>query len=194
MRTASPFNQSGQSSLKLYRVIAPDMWGKMVSRVNGVNFTGIYGGTKAMGGWSSIKKPKHFTWKQYAEFLLSTLPEKTRAQYLKKLEKSKWHWRVQGAPRSKAFIAQLEKEGVPVKRSGRGSKSCKVNTDYEVIYLDEMIDDTDVEDFKKAPSWKRFCITIMKNDTVCKYMGFTRTKKDLARRAEIMEKYKGLEV
>lgn len=68
MRVASPFHQCGQESLKLYRVIDPYMWGKMVGRVNGCNFGGIYGGTSAMG-WRNITKPKHFTWKQYAEFL-----------------------------------------------------------------------------------------------------------------------------
>ena len=38
---------------------------------------GIYGGTSGMG-WKNIIKPKHFTWKQYAEFLISTLPENSK--------------------------------------------------------------------------------------------------------------------
>ncbi|MGL4382190.1 MAG: DUF3440 domain-containing protein, partial [Bacilli bacterium] len=63
MRVASPFNDSATSSLKLYKVIDPINWGKMTSRVNGVNFAGLYGGTTAMG-WKSITKPKHLTWKQ----------------------------------------------------------------------------------------------------------------------------------
>jgi predicted phosphoadenosine phosphosulfate sulfurtransferase len=77
MRVASPFHQCGQDSLKLYRVIDPNSWGKMVGRVNGCNFGGIYGGTSAMG-WRTITKPSHFTWKQYAEFLIDTLPENTK--------------------------------------------------------------------------------------------------------------------
>ncbi|MCD8293299.1 MAG: DUF3440 domain-containing protein, partial [Prevotellaceae bacterium] len=44
-RVASPFLCEAQESLSLYKVIDPDMWGKMIGRVNGVNFTGIYGGT-----------------------------------------------------------------------------------------------------------------------------------------------------
>ena len=39
MRVASPFHQSGQDNLKLYKTIDPNSWGKMVGRVNGVNFT-----------------------------------------------------------------------------------------------------------------------------------------------------------
>jgi predicted phosphoadenosine phosphosulfate sulfurtransferase len=191
MRTASPFHQSGQNHLKLYRVICPNMWGKMVSRVNGVNFTGIYGGTTAMG-WKNIKKPPHFTWKQYMEFLLSTLPEEIRQRYITKFEKSKWHWRVQGGARSKEFIEQLEQEGVPIRRTGRGSKSCKVNIDKEVIFIDDWFDDTDVEDFKKAPTYKRACIAILKNDIQCQYMGFSRTKAENTRRKNILKKYKEL--
>ncbi len=55
MRVASPFHLSGQESLKLYKVIDPNNWGKMVGRVNGCNFGGIYGGTTAMG-WRNITK------------------------------------------------------------------------------------------------------------------------------------------
>ena len=43
-RVASPFISQALSSLKLYRAIDPDTWGKMINRVNGVNFTGLYGG------------------------------------------------------------------------------------------------------------------------------------------------------
>jgi predicted phosphoadenosine phosphosulfate sulfurtransferase len=38
MRVASPFNNYATSSLKLYKAIDPDSWGKMLLRVNGVNF------------------------------------------------------------------------------------------------------------------------------------------------------------
>ena len=81
MRVASPFHLSGQENLKLFKVIDPASWGKMVGRVNGCNFTGIYGGTTAMG-WRTIKKPAHFTWKQYAEFLISTLPGTTKKKLI----------------------------------------------------------------------------------------------------------------
>jgi predicted phosphoadenosine phosphosulfate sulfurtransferase len=47
-RVASPFLLAAQESLRLYRAIDPDMWGKMVSRVNGINFTALYGHTNAV--------------------------------------------------------------------------------------------------------------------------------------------------
>ena len=186
MRVASPFHQSGQDNLKLYKVIDPNSWGKMVGRVNGVNFTGIYGGTTAMG-WKAIKKPEHFTWKQYAEFLISTLPEDTKKKYLEKIEKSKWHWRVQGGARSVEFIEQLEREGWKIRRTHKMAN--RGNRKDELIYLDEMMDDTNVDDFRKAPTWKRVCVAILKNDTTCLYMGFQRTADQNILRRKALEKY-----
>lgn len=37
-RVASPFISEAIESLRLYKVIEPDTWGKMIGRVNGVNF------------------------------------------------------------------------------------------------------------------------------------------------------------
>ena len=58
MRVASPFNDCATESLKLYKVIDANNWGKLIGRVNGVNFTSIYGGTTAMG-WNSITTKRH---------------------------------------------------------------------------------------------------------------------------------------
>ena len=109
-RVASPFISEGQESLKLYRVIEPHTWGKLVSRVNGVNFTGIYGGTTAMG-WKSITLPKGHTWESYMYFLLSTLPEQTKLNYLAKLETSIKFWREKGGCLSDDTIKKLKDAG-----------------------------------------------------------------------------------
>ena len=54
------------------------------------------------------------------------------------------------------------------------------------------IDDIDIKEFKLIPTYKRMCICIMKNDHLCKYMGFSQTKNEIARRKNIIEKYKNL--
>ena len=41
-------------------------------------------------------------------------------------------------------------------------------------------------------SWKRFCLTILKNDHTCKYMGLAPTKGQATRQRQIMEKYKNI--
>ncbi|WP_119724207.1 DUF3440 domain-containing protein, partial [Listeria monocytogenes] len=78
MRVARPFNDAATESLKLYRVIEPALWSKLVVRVNGANFTAIYGGAPAMA-WKVIKLSKNHTWKSCLEFLLPTLPSFNRS-------------------------------------------------------------------------------------------------------------------
>jgi len=186
MRVASPFNDWATESLKLYRVIDPNNWGKMVGRVNGVNFTGIYGGTTAMG-WKSLKLPKGHTWESYMHFLLKTLPEETRASYLEKLSISIKFWREKGGVLSLETIQKLKNAGIKLEVSE--------TTNYKTTKLPvrmEYIDEIDITEFKEIPTFKRMCISIMKNDHLCKYMGFSLNKNEMARRKNIMEKYKAL--
>lgn len=186
MRVASPFLSEGQETLSLYRVIEPHTWGKLVSRVNGVNFTGIYGGTTAMG-WKSITLPKGHTWESYMYFLLSTLPEETRQNYLSKLQTSIKFWKEKGGVLDEDTIMALKKSGVSIEV---GSSS-NYNTTKLPVRMD-YIDDIDIKDFKLVPTYKRMCVCIMKNDHLCKYMGFSQTKNEIARRKNIIEKYQNL--
>jgi predicted phosphoadenosine phosphosulfate sulfurtransferase len=186
MRVASPFLSAAQDSLKLYRIIEPHTWGKLVSRVNGVNFTGIYGGTTAMG-WKSITLPKGHTWRSYMYFLLDTLPEDTRHSYLAKLETSMKFWRERGGVLSDKAIDELKNAGVNIE-VGTGSN---YKTDKKPVRM-EYIDDVDSAEFNLIPTFKRMCICIMKNDHLCKYMGFSLTKNENERRKAIMDKYNAL--
>lgn len=186
MRVASPFLSEGQETLALYRVIEPHTWGKLVSRVNGVNFTGIYGGTTAMG-WKSITLPEGHTWESYMYFLLSTLPEHTRLNYLAKLETSMKFWQEKGGVLDADTINALKQAGVSIQVGGKSN----YNTSKLPVKM-SYIDDIDIKDFKLIPTYKRMCICIMKNDHLCKYMGFSQTKSEIARRKNIIEKYKKL--
>ncbi len=186
MRVASPFHDAAKANLSLYRAIDPNVWGKMVSRVNGVNFTAIYGGTKAMG-WKNISKPKHFTWKQYAVFLLETLPKEIADNYRAKLETSIKFWRNKGGVLSDEAIQDLRDAGVKFEV---GEKT-NYKTDKKPVRM-EYIDEIDSRDFTLIPTWKRLCITILKNDHVGKYMGFSQTKKEMAKRKAALEKYRNL--
>lgn len=177
---------AAQDSLKLYRVIEPNTWGKLVSRVNGVNFTGIYGGSVAMG-WNSVKLPAGHTWESYMHFLLSTLPEETRANYLEKLSTSIRFWREKGGVLSDATISKLKESGVKIDVI----QTSNYHTSKHPVKM-EYIDEIDIAEAKEIPTFKRMCICIMKNDHLCKYMGFTLTKNEMARRKNIMEKYQAL--
>lgn len=186
MRVASPFNDCAQDALKLYKVLEPDTWGLLVGRVNGVNFTGLYGGTTAMG-WKKITKPAHFTWKQYMYFLLDTLPEETRKNYLYKLGVSIKFWKERGGCLSDETIKELRDAGVNIEVSDHTN----YKTSKKPVRMD-YLDDIDIKEFKEIPTYKRMCICIIKNDHLCKYMGFSLTKDEMKRRKAIQEKYRDL--
>lgn len=187
MRVANPFHSCGMDNLKLYKVIDPDNWGKMVGRVNGVSFAGIYGGTTAMG-WKSITKPAHFTWKEYCYFLLNTLDDKTKQHYIEKFNTSLKFWKEKGGCLDDETISELEKEGDKFIDKGNTSKI----SSKRVIAFDDYLDDTNCKKFKEIPTYKRMCICIIKNDYFCKYMGFTQTKEEVKKRKSALEKYKNL--
>lgn len=187
MRVASPFNDAAMGTLGLYKAINPTMWGKMVSRVNGVNYTGIYGGTTAMG-WKSITLPKGHTWKSYLYFLLGTLDKKTQANYEQRLGVSIKFWKERGGALSDETIRDLKATGLKFENKGQVSNQSKK----EVVTFNEYPDDVNIKNFKDCPSYKRMCICILKNDWFCKYMGFAPTKKEQEKRKITMEKYKSL--
>lgn len=190
MRVASPFNDCATESLKLYKVLDPNNWGKLIGRVNGVNFTGLYGGTTAMG-WNTITKPNHFTWKEYMYFLLDTLPEQTKEIYLKKLQVSFAYWLEKGGALPDDVVAELP-DDLEFENLGTPTNNRNYTTDYKVIKFKDYLDEIDIKNPNLLPTYKRMCIAIMKNDTSCKTLGFGQTKHELQKRKNIMDKYKSL--
>jgi predicted phosphoadenosine phosphosulfate sulfurtransferase len=191
MRVASPFHQCGTANLQLFRVIDPNSWGKMVGRVNGVNFTGIYGGTTAMG-WGKIKKPDHFTWKQYAEFLMSTLPDASKKKLLDSIARLTVTWAEKGYGRNPRVIKAMIDEGIEIENTHEIAKNCTKPDVYERIKIKSGFpDETSVHNlFRICPSWKGICVTIMKNDFGCLYMGCQRTTDQNILKLRALERYK----
>ena len=185
-RVASPFISQAISSLHLYKAIDPDTWGRMIGRVNGANFAVLYGRTAA-AGWQSVKLPKGMTWEGYMHFLLSTLPERTRSNYLEKLSVSIRFWREKGGCLPDETIAKLQRAGIRIEIGGKSA----YRTDKRPVRM-EYLDDIDLPEFSRLPTFKRICICILKNDHACKYMGFSPNKSETQRRNKIMEKYESL--
>ena len=186
-RVASPFISEARSTLSLYRVIDPDMWGRMINRVNGVNFTAIYGTTAAVGFRQQVRLPKGYSWEEYMRFLLSTLPKETRENYQRKLAVSMVFWREKGGVLTDETIDKLRAAGIPI---SVGQKSNYKTTKKPVRM--EYLDDIDIPEFRELPTFKRICICILKNDHTCKYMGFSPTKEEKERRDRVMEKYRNI--
>ena len=183
-RVASPFINEAIESLALYKVIDPDTWGKMIGRVNGIGFAGLYGNTHAAGR-RSIRLPEGYTWKSFMEFLLSTLTEHTRNRYLAKLKTSIRFWKEKGGVLSDEVIQKLKDRNIPIQIGD----SSNYKTEKKPVRMD-YLDDIDIEEFREIPSYKRMCICILRNDHTCKYMGFALTKEENEMKSNALEKYK----
>ncbi|MBE6633731.1 MAG: DUF3440 domain-containing protein [Ruminococcaceae bacterium] len=190
MRVASPFNDYSKDSLHLYRVIDPEIWTRLVGRVCGANFAAIYGRTKAMG-YRSITLPEGYTWENYTKFLLDTLPKRLQNNYIKKFQTSIRFWHETGGGLSEETIRELEERGYRIRRNGVSNYTLDKKT--RVVFLGKIPDHTDdIKTSRDIPSWKRMCYCILKNDHLCRFMGFGLTREEQRRVDVIRKKYGGM--
>jgi predicted phosphoadenosine phosphosulfate sulfurtransferase len=186
MRVASPFMSESKSSLGLYRVIDPNVWAKLCARVQGANFTATYG--KQLG-YKSMTLPNGHTWKSFVKFLLATLPKEVSENFKMRFIQSFKYWGRIGRGLKKSIIEDLNKNGIKHKINGTTAhgknKLSRVTIKKFPDHLDMLHCNNGI-----VASWKRFALTILKNDHSCKYMGFAPTKEQALRQREIMEKYK----
>ena len=186
MRVASPFMSEAKSSLGMYRVINPHIWARLCARVQGANFVATYG--KQLD-YKSIKLPEGHTWKSFVKFLLDTLPKESSENFKMRFAQSIKFWARVGRGLHDDVIAELDKIGVKYNINGltpHGSgmlKRVRITTPPD--HVDGM-----ATNHSSVTSWKRFAITILKNDHTCKYMGLQPTKEQAVRQRQIMEKYK----
>jgi len=188
MRVANPFHDCGVHALNFYRAIEPDTWGKLIGRVNGANFAAIYGQSKVLG-YRNVTLPKGHTWKTYVNFLLKTLPPQTSAIYLKKFLASKKYWTEKGGALPVYVVEELKEATIPFIDLGKPKNNRKYKTDYRTILFPSYPDDMPIKHFRLVPSYKRMCITILKNDTSCNYMGFSQTKDELQKKKEAIREW-----
>lgn len=191
MRVASPFNDYSKDSLNLYRVIDPEIWVKLVGRVQGVNFACIYGKTKAMG-YRNVTLPEGHTWKSFTIFLLSTLPVRLRKNYIQKFNTSIMFWHKTGGGLDEDTIQELIEHGYHIRRNGVSNYT--LNRKSRIIFIGELPDNTDdIKSSKDIPSWKRMCYCILKNDHICRFMGFGLNREQQQRIDTIRTEYKSVE-
>ena len=186
MRVASPFMSESKSSLNLYRVIDPSVWAKLCARVNGANFAATYG--KQLN-YHTFKLPDGHTWKSFVKFLLNTLPGESGANFKQRFIQSLLFWGRVGRGLRDDVIEQLERLS-KVRIHINGITPHGKNMLRRVIiklppdHLDELKGEN-----ASVTSWKRFAITILKNDHTCKYLGLAPTKKQMDKQKSIQKKY-----
>ncbi len=190
MRVASPFNDYAKDSLNLYRTIDPVIWTKLVGRVNGANFGAIYSRSKATG-YRDMTLPKGHSWESYTKFLLDTLPKRLRDNYIKKFRTSMIFWHRTGGGLEEETIAELIDHGYNIRRNGVSNYTLMKKS--RVIFLDRIPDDTDdIKTSRDVPSWKRMCCCILKNDHICRSMGFGITSEQHRMLEQLKRKYSKL--
>jgi len=142
-RLCQPFGDDQKKGLWLYQILEPDTWYRLLNRVSGVNSGALYAqDTGNINGASRISKPESYTWQEYTNFLLKSLPKPMQDNYRSRFTK---------------FIASWKKRG------------------YSAI-PDEAPHDLEVKQW--APSWRRMCRCILRNDYYCKGLGQTQPKSE----------------
>lgn len=84
MRICEPYGLEARKGIRHYHVIEPEMWFKMIGRVDGLNTGSIYG-AENLFAWQNTEKPENHTWKSYTEYLLNSMPEPIRDHYLRRI-------------------------------------------------------------------------------------------------------------
>ena len=188
MRVASPFMSESKSSLGLYRVIDGHTWAKLCARVQGANFIATYG--KQLN-YRTFKLPEGHTWKSFTKFLLETLPEEVAENFRKRFIQGFKVWGRKGRGLPDEIIEQLEEFGIPHKINGTTAHGNKTLRRVRMQRFPDHVDMLRTHPGMVA-SWKRFALTILKNDHTCKYMGLAPTKEQAERQRQISAKYKNV--
>lgn len=189
MRVASPFMSESKSSLNLYRVIDGHTWARLCARVGGANFVATYG--KQLN-YHSFKLPEGHTWKSFVKFLLSTLPKESAENFKARFIQSIAYWGRVGRGLPESVIQDLDRNGIRYKINGVSPHG---GNELRRIVIKVPPDDLDCLESHNSDvtSWKRFAITILKNDHTCKYLGLAPTKRQQERQKAIQKKYSKLE-
>ena len=185
MRVASPFMSESKSSLNMYRIIDAPVWSRLCARVQGANFAATYG--KQLS-YQAFSLPEGHTWKSFVKFLLETLPEESGSNFKRRFIQSIKFWGRVGRGLPDSVIAQLKKIGIRYKINGETPHGGNLLKRVVIKVPPDHVDELKTE-HRMVTSWKRFAITILKNDHTCKYMGLAPTQEQQKRQKAIQEKY-----
>jgi predicted phosphoadenosine phosphosulfate sulfurtransferase len=188
MRVASPFMSESKSSLNLYRVIDGHIWSRLCARVQGANFIATYG--KQLN-YHSFKLPKGHTWKSFVKFLLATLPKESGSNFKMRFIQSITFWARVGRGLYDDVIEDLKRIGQKFTINGTTPHGKNMLKRVCITKPPDQLDLLKAHN-SEVTSWKRFAITILKNDHTCKYLGLQPTKEQMVRQKQIQKKYSSL--
>ena len=163
-RICQPYGDDQRKGLDLFRKIEPETWGRVVERVAGANYGNIYRGLEILGN-GQVKKPDDYTWREYTNFLLNTIPKYQAHIYKERIEQFLTWWEEE---------EDWPREEVPDARPPRD---------------DPRWVKPDGTRYRKVPAWERFAKCILKNDICCKSLSFGCLVGGYPRYQRLKEKY-----
>jgi len=97
-RICQPYGDDQRRGLRMWHVVEPNTWHRVLARVAGANYGALYAGKRGniLGNGKVTLPDSHPTWESYVSFLLETLPEEERDHYSDKIAVFIAHWRGKG--------------------------------------------------------------------------------------------------
>jgi predicted phosphoadenosine phosphosulfate sulfurtransferase len=164
-RICQPYGDDQRKGLWLFHIIEPETWSRIVARVNGANQGAKYARNSGnILGNLKIDKPEGHTWESFALLLLGSMPEKMSEHYKNKIAVYlKWY-----QERGPEFYLRNEDYDNP--------KIAAFVEQWKDGFENGIPDEAphELESRKKAPSWRRICKTLLRNDYWCKGLGFSQ--------------------
>lgn len=94
MRICQPYGDDQRRGLKLFALIEPQTWSKVVARVQGANMGALYCGKRGnILGNGKVELPPGHTWESYVRLLLGSLPPVEADHYKDKIAVFITWWR-----------------------------------------------------------------------------------------------------
>jgi len=126
-RLCQPYGDDQKNGLNQFKSIEYETWGKVLNRVNGVNFGNIYCKTTALGHIKSCK-PEFMSWQQYTVFLLESIGiynKDLMLHYYRKIKKFMiWYYRtckidLDNIPETAALMLENRRKVISWRRIAR---------------------------------------------------------------------------
>jgi len=121
MRLCQPYGDDQRKGLWLYRMLEPETWNKIVSRVEGVNFGNRYATASGnIMGNIKVTLPDGHTWKSFTKYLLQSLPPPLEQHYRERIWSHMMWWRHN---KEKTGVRKIYDAGDPKLESNRSIPS-----------------------------------------------------------------------
>lgn len=160
-RLCQPYGDDQRKGLYLFRLLEPETWIRVVTRVEGANFGCRYSKTQGtVFGNFKVSLPPGHTYESYANFLLDTMPPYLAVHYREKINKFLAWWYANGEAKLGASYPPIPDEADPK-----------------------------MESQKKIPSWRRIVKVLLKNDYWCKGLSFNQTKREMNKQLALIASF-----